>query len=101
MPRASASAGTDLGTPWAEKTTGRSVGHLVELLDEHRALGLQAVDHEPVVDDLVADIDRRAVVLERQLDDPDRAVDAGAEAARRGEVEGQRIGIGRLLEAAA
>jgi hypothetical protein len=26
MRRASASAGTDFGTPWAEKTTGRSGG---------------------------------------------------------------------------
>ena len=36
------------------------------------------------------DIDRRAVLLDRQLDDADRAVDAGAEAARRGDqqVEG-------------
>ena len=46
-----------------------AVGHLVELVDEHRALGLQAVDDEAVVDDLVADIDRRAIALERQLDD--------------------------------
>ena len=56
-----ASAGTDFGTPWAENTTGRVVRHLVELLDEHRALALQLFDHVAVVHDLVADIDRRAV----------------------------------------
>jgi hypothetical protein len=54
---------------------------LVELLDEDGALA-QALHDEAVVDDLVADIDRRAVLLERQLDDLDRPVDAGAEAAR-------------------
>ena len=46
---------------------------------------LQVVDDEPVVHDLVAHVDRRAVLRERLLDDRDRAVDAGAEAARIGE----------------
>src|SRR3546814_1866562 len=41
----------------------RAAGHLVQFLDEHRALGFQAVDHELVVDDFVADIDRRTVLL--------------------------------------
>ena len=45
----------------------------------------QPVDDEAVVDDLVAHIDRRAEPLERQLDDLDRAIDAGAKAARRGD----------------
>jgi hypothetical protein len=35
------------------------------------------------VDDLVADIDGRSEPFERELDDLDRAVDPGAEAARR------------------
>ena len=38
-----------------------------------------------VVDDLVPDVDRRAVLLEQPLDDLDRAVDAGAERPRRRE----------------
>ena len=38
-----------------------------------------------VVDDLLADVDGRAVVLERELDRLDGALDAGAVAARRGE----------------
>ncbi len=42
-----------------------------------------------VVDDLVADIDRRAEALDRALDDRHRAVDAGAEAARRGDEDAQ------------
>ena len=59
------------------------VRHLVELVDEHRAEVSQAVDDEAVVDDFVPHIDRRAEALERELDDLDRPVDAGAEAARR------------------
>ena len=87
--RASASAGTALGTPWAEKTTGRSGGHSSSSSTKTAPWRLQAVDHMAVVDDLVAHIDRRAVLLDRPLDDLDRPVDAGAEAARGGEVEGQ------------
>ncbi len=88
--RRAASAGTDFGTPWAEKITGRSGGHFVQFLDEDRAPGAQAVDHELVVHDLVAHIDRRAPFLDRHFDDLDRAVHAGAEAARGGEIEGER-----------
>src|SRR5438067_1414135 len=54
------------------------------------------------MDDLVADIDRRAVPLQRQLDDADRTVDAGAEAARGGDEQGEgRLGSGHggLVEA--
>ena len=64
---------------------GRAVRDLVEFLDEHGAEPAQPVDHEPVVHDLVAHVDRRAEQLERPLDDVDRAVDAGAEAAGIGE----------------
>jgi hypothetical protein len=39
---------------------GRAIGHLVQFLDEDRALFLQPVDHETVMDDLVPDIDRGA-----------------------------------------
>jgi hypothetical protein len=63
----------------------RAGRNLVELVDEDGALPLQAVYHVAVVDDLVAHVDRGAVFRQRQLDDPDRPVDAGAEAARSGE----------------
>ena len=45
----------------------------------------QVGDDVGVVDDLAAHVDRRAVPLERPLDDVDRSLDAGAEATRRGE----------------
>ncbi len=64
---------------------GPVVGNLVELVDEHRAQIAQAIDDEAIVDDLVADVDRRAELLERELDDLDRAVDSGAESARSGD----------------
>jgi len=53
--RALASAGTDLGTPWAEKHHRRIgiVGDLSKFLDENRAFCLQAVDDVAVVHDLV------------------------------------------------
>jgi len=63
---------------------GGAGGHLVQLLDEHRALRAQVLDHVLVVHDLVAHVDRRTAQLERALDDLDRALDAGAEAARAG-----------------
>ena len=65
-----------------ESRAGRDVG---EVLDEDRALGLEVVDDVGVVDDLVAHVDRRAELVQRALDDLDRAIDAGAEAARLGE----------------
>ena len=37
------------------------VGDFGQFLDENRALGLEAVDHIAVMDDLVADIDRGAI----------------------------------------
>ena len=39
----------------------RVLGDLVDLLDEHRPLGLEVADDVQVVDDLTADIDRRSV----------------------------------------
>ena len=84
--------GTDLGTPCAENTTGRSSGTSSSSSTNTAPELAQPVDDEAVVDDLVADIDRRAEPLERELDDLDRAVDAGAKAARRGDqdLEGGR-----------
>ena len=58
---------------------------LVLALDEHGAEPLEPAHDVLVVDDVVADVDRRAVLLEQPLDDLDRAVDAGAERPRRRE----------------
>ena len=70
---------------------GAVVRHLVELVDEDRALGLEAFDDVAIVHDLVADIDRPAVALDGALDDLDGTIDAGAEAARAGEQDRERL----------
>src|SRR6266516_724580 len=59
--------------------------NLVLGLDEDRAEALEPADDVLVVDDLMADVDRRPVLLEEALDDLDRSVDARAERARSGE----------------
>jgi hypothetical protein len=66
------------------------VGHLREVLDEDRALGLQSLHHIAVMHDLVAHVDRRAVLLQGALDDLDGPFHPGAEAARVGQKNGQR-----------
>ena len=63
----------------------RALGRLDLVLDEDRAARLEIADDVRVVDDLVPDVDRRAVVLERELDGLDGALHAGTEAARRSE----------------
>src|SRR4029453_16322364 len=63
----------------------RALGHLVDLLDEDRALLLELGDDVDVVHDLLAHVDRCAVVLERLLDRDHGPVDAGAVSARRRE----------------
>jgi hypothetical protein len=62
-----------------------AVRHLIEFLDEHRALGLQAVDDKAVVDNFVPDINRCAMLFEGELDNLDRTVNARAKPARSGE----------------
>ena len=61
------------------------IGHLIELLDENRTLGLQPLDDIFVMHDLVADIDRRAMDPERFFHGIDGAHDPCAETARRAE----------------
>ena len=63
----------------------RTLGNVVLVVDEDGAERLEPADDVVVVDDVVADVDRRPVLLEQPLDDLDRAVDAGAERARSGE----------------
>ena len=69
----------------------RTLRDFVLVVDEHGAEPLEAADDVVVVDDVVADVDRRAVLLEQPLDDLDRAVDAGAERARSGEEDAALI----------
>ena len=86
--RSSAWRCTSGETPWAENTTVWPVGHLVELLDEDRAARLEVGHDVLVVHDLLADVDGRAVEVERLLHGDHRPVDAGAVAARRRQQDG-------------
>src|SRR5260370_25203890 len=56
--------------------------YLRQILDENSAFVLQAFDHVFIVDDLVAHIDRRALLLQRTLDDLRGTHDARAKPAR-------------------
>src|SRR5881392_3882853 len=67
------------------KDADLALGDLALVLDEDGAELLEPPHHVLVVDDLMADVDRRAVLLEQALDDLDRTVDAGAERPRRRE----------------
>ena len=69
---------------------GGAVRHLVEFVDEHGALGLQALDDEFIVNDLVPHIDGGAEFPERALHRVDGAHDPGAKAARRAEIKSDR-----------
>ncbi len=83
--RCAACSWTAGATPCAEKMTSAALGHLVGLVDEDRAATFEGLDDVLVVDDLLADVHRRAVVLEGLLDGDDGPVDPGAVAPRRGE----------------
>ena len=60
----------------------RASRHLGLLVDEDRAARLEVANDVDVVDDLLAHVHGRAVVLERELDRLDGALDSGAVAAR-------------------
>ncbi len=55
---------------------------LVDAIDKNCAFGAQLVHHVAVMDDLLADVNRRPEGLERDADDVDGAHHAGAEATR-------------------
>ena len=85
-PRLSASAWTaGRDAVSGEHRDGARGDLLVELLDEDRAPLAKLLDHVLVVDDLLADVDRRAVQLEGALDRLHGPVDPGAVTAGRGE----------------
>ena len=60
-------------------------GHLAQFFNEDRPLGPQVITNKFVVNDFVANVDRRTKLFERALNDGDGAFNAGAEAARIGE----------------
>jgi hypothetical protein len=55
---------------------------LIDLVDEQGAFRPQSLDDVPIVDDFVADVDRRAVLFERPLDNLDSPFDPGTKASR-------------------
>ena len=56
--------------------------NVVQLINKNRATRLEALDDKAIVDDFVAHVDRRAELIERILDNLNRAIHAGAEPAR-------------------
>ena len=74
---------------------GSGIGNFVEFLDEDRTFLLQAIDDVFVVNDLMPDIDRRAIELQRPLDRVDCPNHAGTKAARRAKINLQRRPIDR------
>ncbi len=66
------------GDPVRGEDDRRTLGYLVELVDEDRAPALEPVDDVLVVNDLLADVDRSPVQVESLLDRDDRAVDTRA-----------------------
>jgi hypothetical protein len=63
----------------------RALRDLLGPVDEDRAALLEGLDDVPVVHDLLAHVDGRAVLFQRLLDGLDGAVDARAVAARLGQ----------------
>ena len=86
-----------LGHPVGGEHHGPVGRRLVQLFNKDRAQGLQPVDHVAVVDDFVPHIDRRAVFLDRPLDDLDRSVNTRAEPARAGQQDLERRLEGRSV----
>ena len=75
-------------TPWAEKTTVAPRGHLGLVLDEDRAPRLEVAHDVRVVDDLLADVDGRAVEVERAAR-PSRRRARRRRSSRAGKLEGR------------
>jgi hypothetical protein len=66
------------GDPVRTEDDDRALGHLVGLVDEDGPAPLQRGHDVLVVDDLLADVHRSAVDLQRPLDGHHRPIDAGA-----------------------
>jgi hypothetical protein len=57
------------------------VRHLVEFIDEDSAFLFEVINDKAIVNDFMADINRRAEQLDCPLHDFDGAIDTGAESA--------------------
>ena len=80
----------------------RAIRYLADVVDEHDAKAAKAVDHEPVVNDLVVAVDGRVEHAHHPTKRFDRHLDTGTEAARFGEQDafharGWHIGEGTAL----
>ena len=82
--------GNGLGHAVCGKDHRDIIGHFVQFLDEYRPLRLQRVHDIAIVHDLVPDIDRCAILLERAFHDLDGAVHTGAKTAWRRDQQLQR-----------
>ena len=60
----------------------------VQLFDEDRTLGLQPFHHITVMNNLVPDIDRSAILLQSQNNDLDGAIHTGTKTARTAKADG-------------
>lgn len=65
----------------------RALRHLVKFLDEHSALGGEAVYNRSVMNDFMTHIDGGAEFLQRYLDNPDGPIHPGTEPAGRGKMK--------------
>ena len=64
------------------------LGNIVKLLHKNGTFSLQGIDDKAVMHDLVTHVDRSPVLFERELDDLDGPIDAGAESARSRQKQG-------------
>src|SRR5581483_4982393 len=69
----------------------RSRRNFVQVFDEDRPLLAQILYDVPIVNDLMANIDRRTELAQRAFDDLDRAIYAGAKAAGSGKGNDHRV----------
>ncbi len=68
--------------PMSAEDDALAGGHLVEALDKNRAFLFQRLEHEAVVHDLMAHVERASVGAQRAADSLDGTIDAGAKSAR-------------------
>jgi hypothetical protein len=77
------------GDAMGGKDRHRAIGHIVEVLDKHGALGPQTVHDMGVVDDFMADIDGPRMRIDGAFDNGDGAFHPGAKATRPRQKDGE------------